>query len=810
MANIRIRIEKWFEGFALRIYRHRKKTIAILLVVIAAMISPIANITIDTSIEGFMHDDDPALLAYNAFRDQFGRDEVVIIAIEPANVFDVVFFKKLQRLHEELESKVPYIEDITSLINARNTRGEGHELIVEDFLEQWPQSPHELATLKQRALSNQMYQNLLISEDSRFTTIVIQTLSHSAIGLQTDVLEGFDDDAAVLAADASSPRPYLTDQENSEVIHAVRQIVANYRADDFRIYLAGSPVVTHFLKKSMMKDMRNFMLMSIATVAICLFMMFRRITGVVLPLIIVIFSLLCTLGIMAALGVPIKLPTQILPSFLLAVGVGTSVHILAIFFHRLRHTSDKRAAIAYALGHSGLAIVMTNLTTACGLMSFATAEIAPIADLGIFAGIGVLLAFIFTIVLLPALLAVVPVKIKPLDSLESKKTAMDCVLAGFSRFSTSHPHAILIVSGLIVVMAAISITKIRLSHHPLGWFPAENEIRLATEKIDEELRGTLSLEVIIDTGRENGLYDPAFLNRLEQAVTKVEAMQYQEVFAGKAWCLTTILKEINQALNENRSSHYRIPQNKDLIAQEFLLFENSGSDDLEDVVDSQFAMARFTIKAPFKDAVKYGIFLKDVQHYFQVNFPEVNLTLTGMMVLLVQTLNNAIISMAQSYLIALIVITILMIILIGKIRIGFLSMIPNLVPIIMMLGVIGALGLPLDLFTMMVASIAIGLAVDDTIHFMHNFRRYYEIGGDPKAAVFETLHTTGRAMLVTTVVLSIGFFIFAFATMSNIRNFGLLTGFTIVMALLADYLIAPALMVVVNKKIDTPVEGETS
>ena len=172
-----------------------------------------------------------------------------------------------------------------------------------------------------------------------------------------------------------------------------------------------------------------------------------------------------------------------------------------------------------------------------------------------------------------------------------------------------------------------------------------------------------------------------------------------------------------------------------------------------------------------------------------------------MMVLLSKTINNAILSMAKSYITALVVITILMMVLIGKVRIGLLSMIPNLTPILLMLGIIGATPITMDLFTMMVASIAIGLAVDDTIHFMHNFRRYYEQTGDPQLAVYKTLHTTGRAMLVTTIVLSIGFFIFIFSDMNNLLNFGLLTAFTILMALLADYLVAPALMVLVNPKI---------
>jgi hypothetical protein len=576
-------------------------------------------------------------------------------------------------------------------------------------------------------------------------------------------------------------------------------VIEKYRAPDFNIFLTGSPVVTHFLKRSMMADMRKFVVLAIVTVAILLFVMFRRIFGVLLPLLIVVLSLLATIGIMALAGVAIKVPTQILPSFLLAVGVGTSVHILAIFYQRLQETNNKEEAIAYALGHSGLAVVMTNVTTASGLMSFATAEVAPVADLGLFAGIGVLLTFINTLVLLPAVLALVPIRTKRSRSGQSKSSLMGRFLSGVSHFSTTHPLKILVVSFLIVGLSIFAALQIRFSHDVLKWFPEKNEIRQATEKIDKELRGTLNLEVVIDAGKENELYNPALLNRIDKAAIHTESLELEDVFVGKAWSLSTILKEINQALNENRADHYSIPQNRDLIAQEFLLFENSGSDDLEDVVDSQFSKARFTIKGPFKDAVKYHRFLDTINRYFDENFPDATITLTGLMVLLARTVNNAIISMAKSYVIALVVITALMIILIGRFRIGLLSMIPNLAPILLMIGVIGATPLKMDLFTMMVASIAIGLAVDDTIHFMHNFRRYYEQSGDPKQAVYETLNTTGRAMLVTTIVLSIGFLIFVFATMNNLFAFGLLTAFTILMALAADYLVAPALMVLVNR-----------
>ncbi len=804
MENIRHRIEKGFERFAGFLFHHRFKTILFMGLVIGGLISRIPGIAVDMSTEGFFHPQDPDLIAYNGFRDQFGRDEGIIIALKPRAVFDPEFLTRLKQIHEEVAATVPYIDDLASLINARNTRGEGDRLIVEDLMGKWPSSPEELQILKQRALTNPMYKNLLLSENGDITTIIIRTQSHTTAGNEEDVLAGFEDESTEAVEDtvqaSGKNAAYLSDEENSEVAAAVNRIAAKYRSSDLAIQVAGSPVVNHFLKEALIKDMRKFMIMAVLSIAILLYLMFRRLSGVFLPLVIVILSLLSTIGIMSASGTAIKVTSQILPSFILAVGVGTSVHILAVFFQQLSIKQSRKAAIQSAMGHSGLAVVMTNITTAVGLMSFATADLAPVADLGIFAGLGVLLAFIYTIILLPALIAAIPLRRRKKTRTKRKTKVMDRLLDAVGRFSTTHPKKILLVTGLLIIVSIGAVSRLHFSHNPLHWFPENNAIRKASAEVDDLLRGSITMEVIFDTGKENGLYDADLLQRMDQAARDFEAYRFKGVFIGKAWSINTIVKETHKALNEDRPEAYRIPDDRDLIAQELLLFENSGSDDLEDVVDSRFSKARFTLKLPFVDATYYKPVQVALDGYLKVHFPDISFHITGMIALLSKMINNTITSMAKSYSIAIGVITFLMVLLIGKIRIGLLSMIPNLTPILITLGVIAVTPIPMDLFTMMVASIAIGLAVDDTIHFMHNFRRYYERCGDPKQAVFETLHTTGRAMLITSVVLSLGFFIYGFATMQNIANFGRLTGVTIILALLADYLVAPALMVLVNPK----------
>ncbi len=804
-SQLRQRIEAAFAAFGHLVYRRHWAALLLMLGLAFGLASQLPKLTMDTSTEGFLHKQDPALLAYDTYREQFGRDELVLVAIEAPDIFDRGFLTRLKKLHEELRDKLPYLDDITSLVNARNTRGAAGELIVEDLLEHWPQSDAELKAIRERALANPTYRNMLLSPDGTITTIVIKTDAYTG-GASTDVMAGFDSTAPTPPA----ARKPLTDAQNSEIVAAARAIVARYDAPDFRVRLAGTPVVTDVLKKSMQQNMKRFMGMALIAIGVVLFLMFRRLSGVVLPLLTVALSLVSTLGLMARLGIPFKLPTQILPSFLLAVGVGASVHLLAIFFRRLQvlheagdareSSAHKEEAISDTLGHSGLAIVMTSLTTAAGLASFAGAQVAPISDLGLVAAAGVLLALLYTLVLIPALLSIMPLKAKRSDSAKGRHARMDALLLGIAGIATRRSKAVLVVSAVIFAFGLAGAAQVRFSHTPYKWLPQSEPARQATDFMDARMKGASSLEVVVDSGKANGLYQPALLHGLDNLTHEVEGLHSGELFIGKSLALTDILKEINRALNENRAEAYVVPDDRELIAQEFLLFENSGSDDLEDFVDSQFSKTRFTMKMPWSDAILYGPFLDDIKARFQRALGnEVSITLTGMNALLSRTMAATIHSMAQSYVWAFAIITLMMIALIGDIRIGLISMIPNVTPVVLTLGVMGWLGLPLDLFTMLIGSIAIGLAVDDTIHFLHNYRRYHHDSGDTDLAVRETLLSTGRAMLVTSVVLSIGFFLYMFANLANLVNFGLLTGFTILTALLADFFLTPALMVQLHK-----------
>jgi predicted RND superfamily exporter protein len=487
----------------------------------------------------------------------------------------------------------------------------------------------------------------------------------------------------------------------------------------------------------------------------------------------------------------------VLPSFLMAVGIADAVHILAIFYREYQLGREKIDAIAYSMKHSGLAIVMTSLTTAAGLLSFSISELASIGHLGVFAAIGVCLALLYTVVMLPAFLAITRIKVKP-----EKKTVhvriMDAVLLKTADFSSGNPKKIVFVCAVMLVIAVGFMFQLKFSHHHKNIFPEDMTIRQDEEFIDKHLKGILTVEVVLDTKKENGLYNPEVLKRLKQVSDEIRKIEDGELFVGKVRSMNDILRETNQALHENDADYYTVPAEQALIAQELMLFENSGSDDLERVTDSKFSKTRISVKIPWLEVLETEKISLDIQKRFQKAFDGLaEITVTGMAPMMGTTVSAAIRSMSRSYVIAFCVITVMMVLLVGDYRLGLISMIPNLFPIFFVMGIMGAFGVYIDLNALMIGSIAIGLVVDDTMHFMYNFRRHYELTGDTRQAVRETLLTTGRALLITSLVLAANFFVLLFASFTSTHKFGFYTGFVILVALLADFILAPALMVLI-------------
>ncbi|HCH23238.1 MAG TPA: RND transporter [Oceanospirillaceae bacterium] len=811
MQQIRTQIESAYGRWANWTFDKAWWLLGLMFIIFVALASGMQNVRLDTSTEGFLHVDDPMRIAYNDFKQEFGQDDRILVAVQTDDIFSESNLLKLNELHKTLEQQVPYLAAVDSLISSRVTTGDEESLIVDELFDPWPANAAEYARLKDMAMANPLLANLVIDEQGGFTTLLLQMQAYqveesSADDALSDLL-GSDIGDMGFGNDEPIEQIPLSEAQKAEIIDAVAIVVDLFSSDNFRIYVAGSPQVTDSLQTMLLEDMTFFVALVIFIISSFLTLLFRRASGVLLPLLTVAMGVIATMGSMGHALVPIQTVTQIIPSFLLAVGVGAAIHILAVFYkHYDQHMhadqrEGKRQALIYTLEHSGLAITITSLTTAASLVSFATSQVSAISRLGIFASLGVMIMLTFVLVLLPAFIAILPLKrkhkVEASDQAENNHHDwMDQLLKGFSHFSVHHYKGILVATGLLIVAGIAAVSQVGYSHNPLTWLPPENEGRIATEVVDQSLRGSITMEVLIDTHEENGIIQPQTLQALDSLGKHAMTLSGETYFVGKVVSIADVIKEIHKALHANNSAYYLIPDDADLIAQEVLLFENSGSDDLEDLVDSQFSMARMTVKVPWVDAVEYQQLIDELQHKAEQLFgPQVSVSTTGMIPMLAKTATDAIYNTGISYLIAFVAISVMMMAMLGSIRLGLLSMIPNLFPVLAVLALMWILGLPLDLYTILIGAIVIGLAVDDTVHFMHNFKRYFDDHGNVALSIEHTLTGTGRAMLVTSLVLCGGFFAYFFSAMSNLMAFGVLTSFAIVVAVLADFLIAPALMV---------------
>ncbi len=717
----------------------------------AALASGLPWLGFDTSIDGFLEPHDPMRVRYDEFREQFGRDEMILVALRPKQLFDIQFLQLLKRLHRELEDELPRLNEVTSLVNARNTRGEGDVLVVDDLLLRVPETPEELETFRHQALTDPIYRDLWISDDGTIANLAIETDAFDlAQPARTDTSqEAFDAEAFEAA-----PRPVvvhkpLRSETNAEIVAAVHRIVDRYRSPDLEIWISGSPTMTARLLLAMERDMGQLLLGSMLTIGVLLAVVFRRAAGVVLPLVVVGLSIVSMLGSMAFMGIDMAFGTQILPSAILAIGVGYAVHLLTSFFAHYDATGDRVEAISHTFASVGVAITMSALTTAIGFGSFATSSVSPLYRMGCVAPLGATLAFLYTIVVLPALLAVVPLR-RRAAATDDGDTWIERCLVAIGDFAQRRARGVSIGAACVAVVAVVLASRLEFSHNPMMWLPAGDPVRTSHDFLDEALDGTVVMEVILDFGRENALHDPEILRKIETLASHARAQSAEQV-----------------------------------------------------AVHKTLSIARMTLKVGWVDATHYPLFIASLERYARGLFgPAVSLHTTGMLPMMSRTMTSLMTSAASSYLSAFLSIVPFMILLIGRLRPALASVIPTLFPLLVTTGAMSALGFKLDMFTILVGSIALGLAVDDTTHFVHAFARWHDRTGDVPTALRETMRTTGRAMLFTTLVLVSGFLVFTLSELNNLIRFGAFTATALATAFVADIVVAPALLALTASRAD--------
>jgi len=795
--TFKVRTEKALKRFGLGVMRWRNLFLALIVFGVALISYNIPRLSIATSLESSFKGRNRAIQEYQEFRDRFGRDDKIFILISSEDIFSIHFLARLKEFHEDLENTVPMINEVDSLINARYIEGKEGELRVSRFIDRLPETEAEAEVLRRKALDYPLYRNTYLSRNGDSIIMVIKTQAVSALTEDGKRIRnhgrGFADGEM---QDKGSSLKSISQVENIAILGIIETVVKQYNAENFNIVFSGTPAYQYHVEPKIRKSLIWVSIMVLSLTFFFMAVLFGRVSGIFLPQFVVIMALAATMGLMAMIGVPFTLTSSMLPSIILSVGLTAPIHFMVIFFKYQKRVGRLRAVIR-TLEHSGLPIIMTSLTTIIGLLSFSFTEIAPVAHLGIFSAIGICICLLLTLIFLPCMISLL--KILPGREREYlyEKSVYNRMLIWMGRNSIRHAHDIYIISFVLFIIILPGFFRFNFSHNMLHYFEEEERFYQETRLIEDETSGFRALEVVLDTGRENGILEYSFLEKLDDL--KDYALKQNNIsgrpYTGKIISILDIVKRANQVWHNDDHEYFAIPGDNYLIGRQLTEFRRAGPEYLEKFTDPDFSLARFTAMMYWKDAAMDVDFVKQLKSYAEELFgSSVRVAVTGAVAIGSRVIDSMMNNLTVGYLTAFFVITIFMIISVGDVKLGLVAMIPNIYPIIAGLGLMGLMGIPLNTYNLIGGSIVIGVAVDDTIHFFHNFRNYYSKTGDVEAAVLETLRTAGRALITTTLILVSCFWLRLFSSLKVISDFGLIVGFSLLVAFLADVMLAPALL----------------
>ncbi len=701
----------------------------------------------DTSLESWLAPDDPVRIRLDRFREIFGQAEVLVV-MATGEVYTPEFMDRLAALHEAIEA----LEEggptsVESLVNARNVRAGGGAIVVEPLGDLLP----DVQALRTAAARSQALTGHLIAADGKAAAIIAR------------MGEG---EQAVQNA----------------TFRAVRDLAAEHSRPGFELHLAGAPAVATSVNETMFSDGHRALGIGMGLIALLLALVFRHPIGVIGPLLVVVLSIVSTYGAMALAGYQVTGLQQLLPTILLAVGIGDAVHLLAAF--RAQDAPPREAALE-ALLSTARPIIFTSLTTAIGMLGFTVTRLGVTSEFGAFAAVGVLFAMLYSLVLLPVILST------PLGrGLRGKRELgafvdrlVDALVGGALR----RPRTVVAAWLLFSLAAFACLPFLQVSHNPVRFLPEQHPTRLAFDATDARLGGTVNLEVLIEASPE-GLKDPELLG---QVARLQERLRVQPQVGGAA-SYVDLVREAWSALGGEG-----LPPTRAALAQTLLVLEMSAPEELQRLITSDASAARISLRVPWLEAHEYRPLAEQVSALgSEVAGAQVGAT--GGVYALLTVVDRLISDMLRSFGFAVFLIAAMLIVLLRSPRMGLISMVPNLLPIAITLAFMVLIGLPIDMFNLLVASIALGVVVDDTVHFFHHVAEGLHSGLEKEAAIREAAHHAGRAMVITSLTLGVGFGAFLSAEMANLSSFGALLVVTIAGALLAELSLGPALLMLIR------------
>jgi predicted RND superfamily exporter protein len=784
----------WIERLAEWILRFRWVILAVTLLAVGGAASGLRFLTFGDDYRDYFSEDNPDRLAYEALQNTYSKPDSVFIVLAPkdGDVFTQRTLESIRWMTRE-GWKLPYATRVDSITNFQHTRADGDDLVVGDLFtgarvapstgqargaspstplrgleDQIPASPSaELAHVREIALSEPLLRNRLISPRAHVTAVNVTV---------------------------SFPRKNIN--EVPEVMAAARRLVSDLKARDpnLSVHLTGMVTVNNAFWEHAQRDGMVLTPIMYGVVLLVTALTLRSLSGMAATLLVIVFSVLTSLGLAGWMGIKLTGASAAAPTVILTLAVADSIHILLSIFHGMRGGMEKRTAIVDSLKMNLGAVALTTLDTTIGFLMLNFSEVPPYHDLGNIVAMGILSAFLLSIFFLPVLTAVLPVRMR------HATPTSDIAMSRLADFVIRRRRPITWGVALVAVVTISFVPRNEFNDDFFKYFSTATEFRRDTDFISANLTGVYAIDYSIESGESGGISDPAYLNRLEAFANWYRAQpEVAHVIA-----LTDIMKRLNQNLHGDDPAWYKVPDTRELAAQYLLLYEMSlpFGLDLNDGINVDKSSSR--VNALLHNVSSNQAVALDVraQQWLRDHAPAAYQSRgTGPTLMFAEIGRRNTHSMIVGDLVGVTLISVIMIFALRSVKFGLLTLIPNLVPLGMSLGLWGLLVGRIGMDVAPVTAMSFGILVDDTIHNMSKYlyaRR--KLGKSPEEAIRYAFSTVGVAMVIASLILIAGFLVLTFSSFQFTSTMGLLTAMTIALALPAEFLLLPPLLLWVEGK----------
>ena len=759
--------------FAELILKFRIPILIITFCIYSISIYTMKDVSMDNSIRIWLVEDDPSMQEFTNFNETYGGDEFISLALKTSGDSNSIFNPRDLEIIANISKDLKKVKEVTyvvSVTDAIDVWGVDDGIHIGELMEELPKTEAEAEELKNRVFSNPLYVGTLISEDGRTALITARLKDINAI-----------------------------DEKRVGLVGEMREIAKKYEKEwGDTIHVSGIPILNISLNELSTKDILTFIPLTLLLTIFTLFITMRRWSAVFLALGAVGISVGISMGLYKLTGRSMSMMTTMVPTLIMVIGVADSIHIINHYFERARNPrgASKREILARTISVIGIPCLMTTVTTAVGFSTLGLSQMVPVRETGLFTAAGIVIAFLVTISFIPICYSFMklPTKKTPQDE---GRGAILYLLDKFYNLSISRPVPIVIIGAMLFLASIFYMTKINVETQDIEFMKKSHPLRVAYSFMEENVGNVAPVEFIIKGEAGTG-HEPETL----KAVEDFQKFLLTDPDISTSLAVTDLIKRLNMAINENDLASYSIPDSRGGIAQLLLLYEISPDGELDYFMNFDSSGMRISGRAKNITSNKCKLLMEKADKYFEANLPAgLTGTMTGIVPLYVYMVDYIIKSQIVSFSIAFFIIFLLLCIQLKSVKLGLISVVPNTIPIAMTMGAMGLFGINLDTATVMISTVAIGIAVDDTIHFLNRYKREFRKTRNHEESIRLSLNTSGRAIVTTSIILFLGFWTLLFGSFKPTNYFGFLSGITMITALVGDLLVLPAILVLVRPKL---------